>query len=352
MNNFLITGGTGFIGSHTCLTLLENNYNLIVIDSLINSSEKVLDNIKYIFKKKKSIAYKNLKFLKGDLRNKNFINSIFHNEYIKGTPIQGVIHFAGLKSVPQSFSEPLNYWENNVYGTLNLLKAMEKYFCYLLVFSSTATVYGKNKNNLIKEEDICDPINPYGITKFAIEKLLNDLYLSNSSVWKIANLRYFNPIGAHPSGLIGESPLSFSSNIFPQINKVALGKKDKINIFGNDWPTSDGTCIRDYIHVMDLAQGHLLAMEYLLRSNSGIITLNLGTGKGTSVKELIEIFQDVNKLIIPYVFSPRRKGDHGIVVADNSLASSLFNWTPQRKISEMCKDGWEWNKNYPEGFEN
>ncbi len=352
MKRFLITGGAGFIGSHTCLTLLENNYNLIVIDSLINSSEKVIDKIKYIFKKKKSKAYKNLKFLKGDLRNKNFVNSIFRNQLNKGTPIQGVIHFAGLKSVPQSFSEPLNYWENNVYGTINLLKAMEKYLCNLIVFSSTATVYGKTKKNLINEADICNPINPYGVTKFVIEKLLNDLYLSDSSFWKIANLRYFNPIGAHSSGIIGESPLSFSSNIFPLINKVALGKKNKINIFGNDWPTNDGTCIRDYIHVMDLAQGHLLAMEYLLNSKPGIITLNLGTGKGTSVIELIEIFQDVNKIKIPYDFSPRRKGDHAIVVADNSLASSLLNWTPQRNIADMCKDGWQWNRNHPEGFEN
>ena len=352
MNRFLITGGAGFIGSHTCLTLLEHGYHLIVIDSLINSTENVLDNIKCIFKKKKSTAYKNLEFLKGDLRNKDFVNSIFHNQFNKGTPIQGVIHFAGLKSVPQSFSEPLNYWENNVYGTINLLKAMEKYLCNLIVFSSTATVYGKTKKFLINEEDICDPINPYGVTKFVIEKLLNDLYLSDSSVWKIANLRYFNPIGAHSSGLIGESPLSFSSNIFPLINKVALGKKNKINIFGNDWPTNDGTCVRDYIHVMDLAQGHLLALEYLLNSNPGIITLNLGTGKGTSVMELIEIFQDVNKIKIPFDFAPRRKGDHAIVVADNSLASSLLNWTPQRNISDMCKDGWKWNRNHPEGFEN
>ena len=347
MKRLLITGGTGFIGSHTCLTLLQNNYELIVIDSFANSNQKVLEKVKLIMNEINNLEIKNLSFIKCDLRDLNLLNSIFADYYRNGKTIDGVFHFSGLKSVPESFRYPLNYWENNVCGTINLLKVMDKYCCNLIVFSSTATVYGKCKKEVIHENEFCDPISPYGMTKYVIEKILNDLYLSNSSFWKIANLRYFNPIGAHPSGLIGESPSSSSSNIFPKINNVALGKEKEIKIFGNDWPTKDGTCLRDYIHVMDLAEGHLRALKYLEKSSSGILNLNLGTGQGTTVIELINVFQQVNKIKIPYIFTSRREGDNGVLVADNSLSKSLLNWEPKKDIADMCKDGWRWFKNNP-----
>jgi len=344
MKRLLITGGTGFIGSHTCITLLQNGYELVVIDSFANSNQKVLEKIK-IINEINNLECKNLSFIKCDLRDLNLLNSIFEDSYKNKKIIDGVLHFSGLKSIPESFKYPLNYWDNNVNGTINLLKVMDKYSCHMIVFSSSATVYGGCKKKLIDEDQFCDPISPYGMTKYVIEKMLHNLYLSNSSDWKIANLRYFNPIGAHPSGLIGENPLSNSSNIFPKINNVALGKEKEINIFGNDWPTKDGTCLRDYIHVMDLAEGHLMALKYLERNSSVITNLNLGTGQGTTVIELINIFQEVNKVKIPYHFTSRRKGDHGLLVADNSMSKLLLNWEPKKNITDMCKDGWRWYKN-------
>tara|TARA_A100001035_G_C27666647_1_gene446353 strand:- start:215 stop:910 length:696 start_codon:yes stop_codon:yes gene_type:complete len=227
---------------------------------------------------------------------------------------------------------------------------MKEYDCKNLVFSSSATIYNSEGDQLIPENRLLEPKNPYANTKLTIEKILDDLYQSNDTKWKICCLRYFNPIGAHPSGLIGEDPKGRPNNLFPQITKVAIGALENIRIFGNDWPTPDGTGIRDYIHVMDLAEGHLLALEYLFRKEPQILKLNLGTGKGTTVIELIKRFENINKVKIPFIFVDKRKGDYGIVVADNSLAKSVLNWSPKRNIEEMCRDGWKWQEKNPRGF--
>ena len=264
--------------------------------------------------------------------------------------IESVIHFAGLKSVFDSVINPIKYWDTNVSGTINLLKIMQKYSCKNIVFSSSATVYKFKEIGKFNENDICAPVNPYGNTKLTIEKILKDVDKSEPNKWRIASLRYFNPIGAHQSGLIGEDPLQTPNNIFPRITGVANGKLDLIKIFGSDWPTEDGTCIRDYIHVMDVAEGHLLVLNYLLRENPQFLTLNLGTGRGISVLELISTFEKVNKVKIPFIFDKRRVGDNASLVADNSLAKSILNWTPKRNIEDMCKDGWNWRLKNPNGF--
>ena len=265
--------------------------------------------------------------------------------------IVSVIHFAGLKSVSDSVVNPLSYWENNINGTVNLLKMMNKYNCKNIVFSSSATVYKAQSHKLLREEDICEPVNPYGNTKFIVEKILKDLYHShNQPQWKIALLRYFNPVGAHESGLIGEDPCEIPNNIYPRITQVAVGKRKEIKIYGSDWPTPDGTGIRDYIHVVDLAEGHLLALDYLLKEKPQILTLNLGTGKGTSVLELIRVFEKVNNIEIPFDFDKRRSGDNAFVVADNSLAISTLKWVPKKTMEDICRDGWRWQLNNPNGY--
>ena len=227
---------------------------------------------------------------------------------------------------------------------------MEKYNCKTFIFSSSATIYKSNSNKLLNEDDYYEPVNPYGYTKLTIERILQNIFKSNPLEWKIACLRYFNPVGAHESGLIGEDPSGKANNLYPQITKVAIGKIDKIKIFGSDWPTHDGTGIRDYIHVMDLAEGHLSALSYLLRKKSQILTLNLGTAKGTSVLELIESFKKVNKVEIPYSFEERRPGDNAFVVADNSLAKKILKFEPKRNIEDICRDGWNWQLKNPNGF--
>ena len=349
MKTILVTGGTGYIGSHTCLELLKKGYKVIIIDSLVNSSEKVLGNINAL------LNQKNIKntftFIKGDISNENLLEQIFKKAKDGYSPIAAVMHFAGLKSVSESVSNPLKYWDKNVGGSIKLFKIMEKYECRIIIFSSSATVYQIKDNSLLSESSPIKASNPYGQTKVAIESLLNDLFLNSQNNWKIVNLRYFNPIGAHNSGLLGEDPIGIPSNIFPIINKVAINQIPKLQIYGNDWPTDDGTGIRDYIHVMDLADGHIAAMEYLIKNKSQIINLNLGTGKSTSVLELIKIFEQVNKVKINYEFVARRKGDNGVVIADNSLAKSLLNWEPKKNIYEMCKDGWNWQINNIKGSE-
>ncbi len=351
MKKIMITGGTGFVGSHTASVLLEKGYELIIIDSLVNSSQNVIDRLLKINEVNKLKKLSKLEFIKGDLRDEDFIEKCFKRIYIKGMEISAVIHFAGLKSVNESVNNPIKYWDFNLKGTINLLKCMEKYKCTNLVFSSSATIFGVNNDNkLIEEKSEIKPINPYGNTKAAIEIILKDLSASNKQDWRIANLRYFNPIGAHESGLIGENPLNFPNNIMPIINKVAAGYMDVFQIFGNDWETFDGTGIRDYLHVMDLAYGHLLSLEYLLNKKSNFLELNLGTGKGTSVLQLIETFQRVNNVRVPYEFTSRRKGDVAFYVADNSLAKRLLNWIPKRDIEIMCLDSWRWFQNNPRGF--
>ena len=343
----LVTGGAGFIGSHTCLTLLEKGYEIVVIDSFINSQKESLKNIRKIIKNDNYIF---LEVIKGDIRDEKVLNKIFVDSKKIQKPIEAVIHFAGLKSVEASVNNSLKYWDANVAGTLNLLKVMKIHNCKTIVFSSSATIYGKNNKNPLKEDAFINPGHPYGRTKAVIEKILEDLNSDSSMGWRIANLRYFNPIGAHPSGLIGESPIGVPSNIFPYITQVAAGILDELSIFGNNWPTIDGTGVRDYIHVLDIAEGHLSALEYLLERKDTLITMNLGTGIGTSVLELINTFEDTNKVKIPYKFTNRREGDLGYVVADNSLAISRLKWIPKRDLRKMCLDGWKWQLSNSNGY--
>ena len=346
----MVTGGAGFLGSHTCLLLLQSGFEIFVVDSFINSSTKSLECVTKILKKQGKDLEKNLHLFKADITNKKKIEDIFKIASERNKSIDAVLHFAGLKSVSESIFNPLSYWENNVNGTIRLLKTMEKYNCKSIVFSSSAVVYGSQTGKLLKEEDFCDPINPYGQTKLAIEKFLNDIYKSSPSEWRIACLRYFNPVGAHESGLIGEDPLGKPNNLYPQITKVAIGELNEIKIYGSDWPTYDGTGIRDYIHVMDLAEGHLITLNFLLKRKAQSLIINLGTGKGTSVLELIKTFQEVNGIKIPYRFVDRRPGDKPYVVADNSLAKSVLNWEPKRNIVDICKNGWNWQSRNPRGY--
>ena len=285
------------------------------------------------------------------MRDENFLDNLFRNYSNTEDSIEAVIHFAGLKAVGESTYNPIKYWDYNLKGTINLLKIMERFCCFKLIFSSSATIYGiKNDNNFFKEDFDIKPINPYGNTKATIEKIFDDLHKSNNNKWSIISLRYFNPIGAHHSGLIGENPMESPNNILPIINNVALGLVDKLEIFGNDWDTKDGTGVRDYVHVMDVADGHFKALENVLKNQSQYLQINLGTGMGTSVLELVKTFQKVNDVVVPYIFKSRRDGDVAFSVADNSAAKILLNWSPIRDLKTMCEDSWRWFKSNPEGF--
>ena len=279
------------------------------------------------------------------------MNLLFLKAKEKGKPIEGVIHLAGLKSVEESIRKPLLYWDNNVIGTMNLLKIMQKFDCKTIVFSSSATIYGVVSSDPIDEKCNINPNNPYGHTKAAIEFMLKGIFESSKDKWRIANLRYFNPIGAHDSGLIGENPSDVPNNLFPIICNVAQGKFSELKIFGNDWPTLDGTCVRDYIHVMDLAEAHTRALDFLISNKAQLIDLNIGTGIGTSVLELLEKFSKVNNCSVPFSYSGRRQGDAPVVIANNNKAISVLNWKPKRNLEEMCKNGWEWKKNNPLGYQ-
>jgi len=341
MKSILITGGLGFIGSHTCLSLVKRGYKIIVVDSNINSSIKSLKRI-YKILKQTDIVYKDIVFEKGDIRNEAFLKKVFTNAFKNKYSINAVIHFAGLKAVGESVENPILYWDFNVNGTIQLLKVMKSFNCRTIVFSSSATIYGKTDLNPILEDFKINPTNPYGQTKATIESILFSLFNSSKDSWRIANLRYFNPIGAHPTGLLGEDPLKKPNNIFPLVCKVAKGVYEKLYIFGNDWPTLDGTGIRDYLHVMDLAEAHCLSLDHLLKNNPQILNLNIGTGIGTSVLQLIKTFENINKCIVPYEFCQRRPGDVAISIADNQLATSVLKWKPKRNIEDMCRDGWKW----------
>lgn len=342
MKTILATGGLGFIGSHTCVSLLENNFNVYIVDSLINSSKDNFIAIKKICNLLNNSSEGRISFFKGDILDKEFLRNTFHKAKLEKNPILAVIHFAGLKSVNESIENPISYWEINVYGTINLLSVMEEYDCKKLVFSSSATVYKPLINKLIREESELGPINPYGTTKLAIENLLRNLVLKKSHDWKIINLRYFNPVGAHPSGLIGESPKGKPNNLFPILLKVASGESKSLSIFGKDWPTKDGTCIRDFIHIVDLAEAHISALEYIIKSPPIMMNLNIGTGLGHSVLEVVETFKKVNNCVFKYTFESRREGDAPYLVADNRLALSTLNWHPKRSLVDMCKDAWKW----------
>ena len=279
-------------------------------------------------------------------KEKNFkLDEIFIKYERLNKPIEAVIHCAGLKSVSESIYTPLEYWDVNVVGTLNLLKIMEKFNCKKIVFSSSATIYGDSKDNLIKEDNSISPVNTYGSTKAAVEEILKNFFEKKDAFYSIAILRYFNPIGAHPSGYIGELPKNKPNNLFPFITQVAKKQRTNLDVFGSNWPTIDGTGVRDYIHILDLADGHLEALEYLFKNKKRIIKLNLGTGLGTSVLELVRTFETVNKIKIPIRFVGRREGDVAKLVADNSEAKKILNWEPKRNIKDMCIDGWNYINN-------
>ncbi len=350
MKSILVTGGSGFIGSHTCIDLIVNGFKLYVVDSNINSSPFVMLRIKKILDKSNISFDDVLSFNKGDIRDEKFIKMVFQRAIQDGNPIEAVIHFAGLKSVSESVRDPMLYWENNVLGSFNLFNVMRQFNCFIIVFSSSATVYGNIKSGIINEDFNLLPENPYGQTKVAIECMLEALFNSEKDMWRIANLRYFNPIGAHYSALIGESSIDVPSNLFPHICGVAQAKYKKLRIFGNNWPTNDGTCIRDYIHVMDLAEAHTKTLLFLIRNKPQYINLNIGTGIGTSVLELVEKFKKVNKCDVPYEFYERRLGDVPILVANNEKAISKLDWFPKRNLEDMCKDGWRWQHQNPNGY--
>jgi UDP-glucose 4-epimerase len=332
----LVTGGAGYIGSHTCVELLNAGYEVIMIDNFSNSHPEVIRRIK-------EITGKELKVSPIDLKDKEVLNKVFENNRI-----DAVIHFAGLKSVHESVMFPLTYYENNIIGTIHLLQVMANHHVYKLVFSSSATVYGIPDEVPISEEAVLNAVHPYGQTKLMIEEILRNLYTANSK-WSIALLRYFNPIGAHESGLIGEDPKGIPNNLLPYITQVAVGKLERLHVYGNDYPTKDGTGIRDYIHVVDLALGHIKALEKVLGS-TGIDAYNLGTGKGYSVLEIVEAFEKVSNLTIPYHMTDRRPGDVAVCLADVRKAKEELNWQATRDIFRMCEDAWRWQKNNPDGY--
>ena len=344
----LLTGGAGFIGSHIALLLLERGYDVLILDSFANSSSNVIKHLEN-FLDNKSLKYK-LRVIKGDIRDKKILESIFSKSVMENKPIEVVIHLAGVKSVCESLTNPLYYWDVNVSGTLNLLLTMKEYQCYSLVFSSSATIYGLSDYVPILEEQKISPITPYGQTKVAVENLFYDLYKSNVNLWKICSLRYFNPVGAHPSGLIGEDPRGIPNNLFPFITQVAIGRQKTLSIYGDDWETKDGSGIRDYIHIIDLAEGHLASIDYLNTSESCLEFINLGSGKGYSVFQIIRQFELSTGCRIPFSIESRRDGDVAVSYADISKAKRLLSWTPKRSLEQICLDGWNWQMKNPNGY--
>ncbi len=341
MVNILVTGGLGYIGSHTCSKLIERGDNLFILDSLYNSTYQVFKNLKSIRQSIKSSSIGSLEFFYGDIRDEQFIRKIFNFSKNKYGPIEFVFHFAGLKSVYESNKNPEEYWEVNLEGTKVLINLMESHYCKNIIFSSSATVYGNAGLGIIDENQIIKPSNVYGKTKAKVENLLLDKY-KESKGWNIINLRYFNPIGAHKSGLLGDRSLSGVNNLFPMLCKVANKEIDFIEIYGNDWETRDGTCIRDFIHVMDIVNGHLYALDYLISSKANFLSINLGTAKGTTILELVEIFENTINKKINYIFSDRRCGDVASYIASNDMAKRILDWQPTLKLNEMCIDGWKW----------
>ena len=344
----LITGGAGFIGSHTCLVLLESGHSVVVLDDFRNSSPKALERVIGLAGPK---AAERLTVVRGDVRREQDVARAFEAAP-GGQAITAVIHFAGLKAVGESVRQPLTYWDVNVGGSLALLTTMQIHGCRTIAFSSSATLYGCPQQEPIPEHATVKPINPYGQTKAAVEQMLANLATSEAG-WRIARLRYFNPVGAHPSGQIGEDPAGVPNNLFPFISQVAVGRRAELLIYGADWPTPDGTGIRDYIHVMDLADGHRMAVEHLLAlENDALITLNLGSGRGHSVLELLHCFEQCSGRSIPHRFVDRRPGDAGITVADPTLAFQCLGWKTQRGLKDICRDGWAWQRLNPEGYQN
>ena len=337
IKKILVTGGAGYIGSHTVLRLLESGFDVVVIDNLSNSSPESLRRVEYICGRKTTTII-------GDVRDRALLDKIFEDH-----DIDSVIHFAGLKAVAESVAQPLRYYNNNVHGTEVLLDSMKDANVFKFLFSSSATVYGESAIMPVSEScTISNPTNPYGRTKYIVEQMLNDL-ASSDERWKVAILRYFNPAGAHISGLIGEDSDGTPNNLLPFITQVAIGKLDELLVFGNDYPTKDGTGVRDYIHVEDLADGHLRALE-AVNILKGVQTWNLGTGQGYSVMEIIRAFEFVSGLRIPYRIVPRRPGDISVSCADPSLASTQLGWKAKRGLIEMMRDTWHWQTSNPDGY--
>jgi len=340
----LVTGGAGYIGSHTLIELSNADYDFIVYDNLCNSSSESLKRVS-------KITGKDITFEEGDIRDKKRVQEIF-----KKYDIDSVIHFAGLKAVGESVLHPLKYYDNNLNGTLVLLEVMKEYGCKKMVFSSSATVYDekdtKNYIPLSETDSIGDTTNPYGTTKYMIERILNDLYISDDR-FKIVILRYFNPVGAYESGTIGEDPNGIPNNLMPFISQVAVGKREYLSLFGDDYDTKDGTGVRDYIHVVDLANAHLKAIEYIKsdKFDSAISTFNIGTGIGYSVLDMIKAYEKVSGKRVPYKIAPRRAGDIAICYADSSLAKTVLNWEATKTLEQMCEDSARWQSNNPNGYE-
>lgn len=336
--SILVTGGAGFIGSHTCVELLENGYEVVVVDNLCNASEESLKRVEQITGKK-------VTFYKGDILDKEFLNQVFEKE-----EIESCIHFAGLKAVGESVEKPWEYYHNNITGTLVLTEVMKKHGVKKMIFSSSATVYGSPKEIPITEEcpkGTCT--NPYGWTKSMLEQILTDMQKADPE-WNVVLLRYFNPIGAHPTGLMGENPNGVPNNLMPYITQVAIGKLACLGVFGNDYDTPDGTGVRDYIHVVDLAKGHVKALKKL-EENGGLSVYNLGTGVGYSVLDIVKNFEEANGVKIPYEIKPRRAGDIATCYSDASKAKRELDWEAEYGIMEMCRDSWNWQKKNPNGYE-
>ena len=330
MQNILVTGGAGYIGSHTCVELLAAGHNLVVIDNFSNSKPAVLGRVE-------QISGRQVPFMEVDIRDRGALRDVFRQH-----AIDAVIHFAGLKAVGESVSQPLRYYDNNISGSIALFEVMAESGVKTLVFSSSATVYGDPHSVPIREDFPLSATNPYGRSKLMLEDILRDLSRSDES-WKIALLRYFNPVGAHESGIIGEDPNGIPNNLMPYIAQVAVGKLPHLSVFGDDYPTPDGTGVRDYIHVVDLARGHLAALE-ALSDTSGVMAVNLGTGQGYSVLDVVRAFEKASDRPVPYRIVPRRPGDVAQCYADPTLAKELLGWQAQRGLDEMCRDSWRWQQ--------
>jgi UDP-glucose 4-epimerase len=333
----LVTGGAGYIGSHTVLLLLEAGYDVVVFDNFSNASAESIRRVE-------QLTGETVTLIEGDIRSRSDLETVFVSH-----KIDAVIHFAGLKAVGESVEQPLRYYENNVCGTVQLCEVMAEYGCRSIVFSSSATVYGDPHTVPIKEDFPLMATNPYGRSKLMVEEILRDLYLSDPE-WKIVLLRYFNPVGAHKSGMIGEDPNGIPNNLMPFIAQTAVGKREKLRIFGDDYNTPDGTGVRDYIHVVDLAQGHLNALEKI-NVLEGVLTVNLGTGRGYSVLEMVHAFEKASGRSVPYEIAPRRSGDIAQCYADPSYAKEVLGWEARYDVDEMCEDAWRWQYQNPNGYE-
>lgn len=331
-----VTGGAGYIGTHTCVELLASGYEVAVFDNFSNSQREAVARVE-------RITGKSVVLVEGDIRDRHAVA-----DALRACGATAVIHFAGLKAVGESVAQPLRYYDNNVLGTMRLLEAMQDCSVKTLVFSSSATVYGDPQTLPITESAPLSATNPYGRTKLVIEDMLRDLHRSNPD-WRMALLRYFNPIGAHPSGLIGEDPSGIPNNLLPYVAQVAVGRREYLSVMGNDYDTPDGTGVRDYIHVMDLANGHLKALRYL-DTATGCVAINLGTGAGNSVLEMVQAFEQASGKPVPYQIVARRDGDIAACYADASLAASLLGWRAERDLAAMCTDTWRWQMNNPNGY--